>query len=160
GAPRTCGARTGGDGRRRWLCRAGEVLMRALIAAVLATGCSSILGIGDVTLTGDAAPDGPPVAPPNTVIGRTFNNCLTATGMTQVPSDNSAIIFSALIPDAGQASGYRTVTGSGKADGTFQIDNVPDGMEYILHIGRSYFVTKSHSIDQHFNTAGRCDTQF
>jgi cysteine-rich repeat protein len=133
-------------------------MLRAAILASLLAGCSSILGIGDVTLGGDGGTgDAPP--PPNTVIGRSFNHCITELGTVDHPADVSIVIIAALLPDATQPTGFRTVNGSGKADGTFRIDDVPDGVEYVLKIGRAYFVTKAHSIDHHFEEPARCDAK-
>jgi cysteine-rich repeat protein len=124
-------------------------MSRAWLLLVLA-GCSSIIGIGDVTFEGDAPP------PPNTVIGRSFYRCVAATGTADLPIDQSATIIQALLPDLTAPTGYRVVDGLGMADGTFRIDNVPDGLEYILKLGKRYFVTSAHVIDDHVEIAQRC----
>jgi len=130
-------------------------MKRAGLLLVLAS-CSKIIGIGDVTLNGDAGGDGLPPPPANTVIGKSFNRCVTATGMADTPVDQSATIIQALLPDAAEPTGFRVVSGSGQADGTFRIDNVPDGMEYVLKIGKQYFVTTVHSVEQRFDIPQRC----
>jgi cysteine-rich repeat protein len=135
--------------------------MRALLVVLLA-GCSSILGINDVTLVdGGSGTEG---APPNTVIGTFINRCTTPAGTMDAPFDLSTSIVQALLPDGTQTTGYRSVDGSGKADGTFRIDNVPDGIEYLLKIKNTnsatitvqYFVTSAHTIDIHFDGPIRC----
>ena len=124
-------------------------MARACLMVVLA-GCANIIGIGDVTLEGDAPP------PPNTVIGRSFYRCVTATGTSDLPNDQSATIIQALLPDPAEPTGYRVIDGRGMADGTFRIDNVPDGVEYMLKLGKEYFVTTAHAIDRHDEIARRC----
>jgi len=122
-------------------------MRRALLVLALA-GCSKILGIGDVT-RGDAGGD-TDSAPPNTVIGRAYIRYKTPSGDIDVPRDLTASVIRALIPDTNEASGFRTVAGSGKADGTFTISPVPDGAEYYLGIDRAYYVTTKHDIDHHY----------
>jgi len=134
--------------------------MRALLV-VLVTGCSSLLGINDVTLVDGGCGEG---APPNTVIGTFRNRCQTVAGVVDAPFDLSTSIVQALLPDSTQPTGYRSVDGSGKVDGTFRIDNVPDGMEYLLKIKNTnsatitvqYFVTSVHNVDIHFEQPIRC----
>jgi cysteine-rich repeat protein len=112
-------------------------------------GCSKILGIGDVTLgDGGVAMDS---APPNTVIGRAYTRFITPAGTTEEPRDLSALIVRALIPDATQPSGFQVVDGVGKADGTFSISPVPDGVEYYFRLDRQYFVTTQHVLDWHID---------
>jgi cysteine-rich repeat protein len=131
--------------------------MRAAVLLLLATGCSKILGIGDVQRGDGGTSDGTSVdAPPNTVVGREVTRCGTATGTTDVPFDLSQAVVAAMFVDATQPTGFRTVTGSGSADGTFTIHDVPDGMEYYLKIDRSYFVTTQHVIDLHYDEPVRC----
>ncbi len=138
--------------------------MRALLLAALvaATGCSNLLGLDDPRLadagTGDpdGPIDGPDIdAPANTVTGRSFNRFTHGTDVTEVPIDLSAAVIQALIPDGAQPTGFRTVSGTGQADGTFTINDVPDGMTYTLKIGRNYYVTSDHTIDQHFDLPTR-----
>lgn len=131
----------------------------ALSLVLLAAGCSNLLGLDDPRLTdgGDVGNDGAgPDAPPNTVVGRSFNRLTTAAGGTvDVPIDQSATLISAFLPDTAAPSGYRVVNGSGAADGTFAIDGVPDGQPYLLKIGRTYYVTSAHTISQHFEMPTR-----
>ena len=110
-----------------------------------ATGCSNLLGLDDPQLadagTGDVdAPDapidGPDIdAPANMVTGRSYNRFMTATGVTEQPIDLSASVIQALIPDGNEPTGFRTATGSGGTDGTFTINDVPDGVTYTLRFG-------------------------
>lgn len=141
--------------------------MRALALAALAaaTGCSNLLGLDDPQLADagggpdatDAPIDGPDIdAPSNTVTGRSYYRTTTvAAGVTEVPLDMTAAVIQALIPDPGQPSGYRVANGTGLADGTFTINDVPDGQTYLLKIGRAYYHTSDHTIDQHFEIPSR-----
>jgi cysteine-rich repeat protein len=135
--------------------------MRTLAVLVLAlAGCSKLLGITDVTV-GDAGGDGaaPPDAAPNTVTGRVFQRCLQVSGAPVVDqaTDVSGSIVVALLPD-GSPTGYAVRPGTGSADGTFVIHDVPDGMAYLLKIDRSYWVTSAHTIDVHGEVPLRCAT--
>jgi cysteine-rich repeat protein len=126
--------------------------MRALIlAAAGLMGCSQILGIDDVTQV-DAGG-----APPNTVIGRVYTRFRTPAGVTDVPSDASNMIIRAMIPDAGQPTGFVVVDGVGRPDGTLSISPVPDGVEYYLRLDRDYYVTTRHEIDFHVEYPVRSD---
>jgi cysteine-rich repeat protein len=130
--------------------------MRAGLVVLALAGCSNLLGITGVTrsdagMGGDAPAD----APPNTVIGKSHVTWVTAVGSTDVPRDLSVLPVRALIPDGSQPSGFQVVTGTGKADGTFAITPVPDGMEYTLQIDRNYYVTTQHVIDERYQYPAR-----
>ncbi len=124
--------------------------MRALGLIVLCAGCSSLLGIEDVTEE---------TAPPNTVIGTAATRCLQIGGFVEQPRDLSAASIRALIPDATDPSGFRTSLGTGTTDGTFRIDNVPDGVEYTFALDNAFYVTSQHLLDLHWDMATRCDPQ-
>ncbi len=130
------------------------------IAVVALGGCSKILGINDVTIRDGGGDDGGGGidAPPNTVVGKSFLRCLQVSGAPAVDltTDLSASIIAAMIPD-GSPTGYKVVSGTGSADGTFVIHDVPDGQEYLLKIDRNYWVTTSHVIDDHGEEPFRCD---
>ena len=124
-------------------------------AIALLSACSNLLGLHDPELIDGGAmmPD----APPNTVIGRDYRHCMTIDGKSaDVPTDLSTTTVAALVPESGDPTGYRTVAGAGKADGTFRIDSVADGMEYLLRLGDHYYVTSQHSIDVHDSVPQRC----
>lgn len=133
----------------------------ALVIAL--AGCSKVLGFKEVTAgdggmeTGvDGSTDaGMPVAPPNTVVGRIHATCHQASGDIESLPDLSQSIIQALIFDDGK-NAYRTVEGAGTADGTFRIDDVPDGVTYIFRFGTSYYVTDQHVIDHWSEMARRC----
>jgi cysteine-rich repeat protein len=135
----------------------------ALALVLAAAGCGNLLGFEDPKLTDagggddDGATDGQELdAPANTVVGRIFNRFTSTTGsVVETPTDASTAIIAAMIPDGTQPSGYRVVNGTGLADGTFRIDEVPDGQPYLLKIGRTYYWTTSHTIDQHFELPTR-----
>ena len=104
----------------------------------------------------DAAPDAV-VVPANTVLGRSTNTCVQASGNVVTPVDLSVnTVIKALIPDAGSATGYRVVVGKGSADGTFVIHDVPDGARYLLEFNNSYFDTTSHQVDNGGIVPERC----
>jgi cysteine-rich repeat protein len=124
-----------------------------LVLVVCAAGYSQILGLGDVT-RGDAGQ-----APPNTVIGRFYTHCMTEAASMDVPIDVSQEQIRALIPDASEPSGFRVSTGEGHTDGTFRIDDVPDGIEYYFAQGRVAWVTDQHVLDIHNNRPGRCNPE-
>lgn len=131
-----------------------------LAAGLLASaGCSKILGLDDVTRSdaGTTDIDAAIVAPPNTVVGKSTNRFLQVNGVKEAPRDMSAIVVAALIPDAAAPGKFTVVNGVGKADGTFTISPVPDGVEYILKLDRSYFVTTQHVIDYHLDNGYRGD---
>jgi cysteine-rich repeat protein len=140
--------------------RRAALVIALIIGLIIAlAGCSSVLGFKDVTV-GDAGTDGIPddatlVAPPNTVVGRSYAKCHQATGDVASPTDLSQSIIQALIFDD-SAQAYRTVEGASKVDGTFRIDGVPDGVTYMLRLGTVYYVTDQHVIDLSFETARRC----
>lgn len=116
---------------------------------------------GDAAI--DAAVDAPIDAagpPPNTVIGRSFTRCHQIGGDVEVPDDLSLAVMQALIPDGG-ATGYRIVAGRGKADGTFTIEGVPDGVKYLLQYAlpntlKAYYVTTQHDLRIFGEVSGRC----
>jgi hypothetical protein len=135
------------------------LVMRCALVIALA-GCSRVLGFNDVTL-GDGGTDagsdgGPLVAPPNTVVGRIYTRCLQPSGDVDAPTDLSQSIIQALVPD-GSARGYRTVEGVGKADGTFKIEDVPDGITYMFRLGTVYSVTDERVLDDAFVRLRRCE---
>lgn len=134
-------------------------LALSLFVAAAAAGCSNLLGLDDPRLTdgGDVSGDGPgPDAPPNTVVGRSFNRLTSAAaGTVDVPIDNSATLIAAFLPDPAEPTGYRVINGTGAADGSFMIDGVPDGQPYLLKLGRTYYMTSAHTITQHFEMPTR-----
>jgi hypothetical protein len=129
--------------------------MRRVALFITLAGCSNILGFKEVTL-GDAGGDsGSQIAPPNTVIGRAHSLCHQPSGDIDGAVDLSPAIVQALIPDT-TTGGHRTVDGVGKADGTFTINDVPDGVRYMFRIGPNYYETDQHVIDYYFETTRRC----
>jgi cysteine-rich repeat protein len=111
----------------------------------------------------DAAIDAPldaPGPPPNTVIGRSFTRCHQIGGDVEVPDNLSVAVIQALVPDSGP-TGYRVVAGRGKADGSFTIEGVPDGVTYLLQYSlpgsiSAYYVTTQHDIRLFAEVSGRC----
>jgi cysteine-rich repeat protein len=98
--------------------------------------------------------------PPNTVIGRSFTRCHQIAGDAESPDDLSGAVIQALVPDGGP-TGYRVVAGHGKADGSFTIEDVPDGVTYLLEYFppssiKAYYVTARHEISIFVEASGRC----
>jgi cysteine-rich repeat protein len=120
---------------------------RTLLAAVIAAfaGC---------------AQDGPGAgggngAPPNTVVGRVYATCHQLPADTDVPTDLTSTTIQAVISDT-SATGFHISPGIGLADGTFTITDVPDGTEYMLQLGSTYYVTDQQVIDAHSERSDRC----
>ncbi len=144
-------------------------MRRAALLLALA-GCNSILGIGDFTTGGDDTtgdggiePDAE-VIPPNTVIGHLRYDFVDYDGeVTTVGQDLTATTIQAYIPDPSEPTGFAVVDGTGEADGTFTIEDVPDGMTYYLKIvapgsgGGRWYVTDDHSPDLDRAASGRSD---
>lgn len=106
----------------------------------------------------DAGPiDAPTDARPDLVTGRRTTTYRTLIADETVPVDLSAAVVQALIPDESQASGFRTIDGTGNADGTFQLVGVEPGIEYYLKIDDRYWVTSAHAIELHDELAARRD---
>jgi len=133
---------------------------RALLVLPLLAGCNSLLGIEDLELS-----DAGVVAPPNTVVGTSHLVYISSAGETRVPEDLSGYTFQAFLPDDTEPSGFRVVDGAGTADGSFTIENVPDGQAYYLKVvapdaaGPSFYVTDLHVVDLDRSVGGRVDAQ-
>jgi cysteine-rich repeat protein len=153
--------------------------MRAAAAIlVFAGGCNAILGLGDVKSSAgaDAAPiDGrvdamPPdampgptcgTAPSGSIVGCSRITYVLSDAATMVVNkDLSRLTFSALVPSGNTFTA--TTPGPGKADGTFQIDGVPEGKSYYLEVIdndagglANYFYTDQRSIDLSYPVWGR-----
>jgi hypothetical protein len=139
------------------------MILRCAALVIALAGCSRVLGFKEVT-AGDGGTDpgadsstdaAMPVAPPNTVVGRIYTRCHQPSGDIELPTDLSKSILQALIFEDSR-NAYRTVEGAGKADGTFRIDGVPDGVAYIFRFGTSYFVTDQHVIEHWSELVRRC----
>jgi len=148
-------------------------MSRATIAVVLVAlaGCPSshpvVPGAPGDAVPGDAGPGdagpsdagpdaAPPLPPPNTVVGKEYQICHQLPADVVLPSDLSQSVIQAWIPDNSSATGYRVVTGTGKADGTFTINGVPDGTKYLLQIDSAYEATDQHVLDLHAEQGIRC----
>src|SRR6185503_13305164 len=130
-----------------------ETIRRTLIALIAAAGACGHDGRAD---DGPDNPDEPP--PPgshSTVAGRFYNTCHQIDGEVDVPVDLSRTVIRAWIPDPGP-TGFRAVAGTGLADGTFSIPDVPDGVVYLLNIGVAYYATDQHTLTSHGGRTGRC----
>ncbi len=98
----------------------------------------------------DAGPDAPPDAPtdarPDVVQGRSTFRHVFGDQAVDIPFDLTVLTVQALIPNG---SAFATAAGVAHADGTFEIDNVQPGVQYLLRLGRSYYVTDQHALDFH-----------
>jgi hypothetical protein len=101
-------------------------------------------------------PDGgdQPDLGPTSVQGTNVLTFVNDTTMSTQPVDLSSTTINAFVPDG--MGGFAMLAGTGLADGTFSIPNVPQG-SYLLQIGTQYFVTTSHSLDLGFTQQGRAD---
>src|SRR5438874_383634 len=77
------------------------------------------------------------------VTGTGMNNWITEAGIVPIPIDFSKQTIAALVP---MGQGFTTIPGTGKADGTFVIPNVP-AVTWYLQWGSSYVVTDRRSLD-------------
>src|SRR3954470_10243356 len=110
---------------------------------------------GDAGVTPDA------VVSATDVVGRFHATCHQASGNTDIPVDLSYRTVAARVPDASPA-GYRQVTGTGSADGSFVLHDIPEGASYFLtfsflvpHDVR-YYVTNGRVLDLNNDISGRC----
>jgi hypothetical protein len=86
------------------------------------------------------------------VSGYEYTTYIESTKVTNVPKDLTTAGIAALVP---QTNGtFTTIQGRGNADGTFVIDNVPNGT-YYLRAGNKYFVTDAESFDLTSAIGGR-----
>lgn len=76
---------------------------------------------------------------------------------TLQPFDLSATPIQALVPNA--SGGFDTLTGVGHSDGTFSIENVPEGY-YWLRFGSTYLWTSAGSVDWSNDLFGRADAVY
>ncbi|HSS00853.1 MAG TPA: hypothetical protein VLM79_27535, partial [Kofleriaceae bacterium] len=154
--------------------RSSHVL--AACAALLACGCSKILGLGDIAYV-DAStdsPDGPtgmtsdcPAPPANTVIACATITHVRTDGTTfTTRKDLSPFTIAAYISDSSK-SGFRIVSGVASSDGTARIEGVPDGTPFYFRIHNPqdptypwphYFFTDKHTLEIGTAEIGRDDT--
>jgi hypothetical protein len=94
------------------------------------------------------------LTPSGTISGKRIDTHWTASGSTAVPFDWTSAnqTISALIPQSGGS--FQTLTGTGAADGTFTIPQVPGGY-YWLQIYNTAYWTSSSTIDLGWKIAGR-----
>ena len=106
--------------------------MRLAALAFLAAGCNQIAGIGDVhSGSGEpGTPDGPPA--PVQLHGSSQITWMHPTGApTTSPEDLSGYTVRALVRDDTATGGFRSIAGTGGADGSFVIPTTSDGDVYV-----------------------------
>lgn len=86
------------------------------------------------------------------VTGYQYTNYVEATRTTNVPENLTMAGIAALVPQSNGS--FTTIQGRGNADGSFVIDNVPNGT-YYLRVGNQYFVTDADSFDLSDAEVGR-----
>lgn len=109
---------------------------------------------GSTSGDGDEQPGGPsglPAAIRGSVVGKLYGHC---PGNTERQTDLSSTPIEALVSDG--SGGHRGIAGVGRANGTFQIDGVPEG-RYLLHLGGlAYIDTDQRVIDDFGRLPIRC----
>ena len=122
--------------------------------ALCAVGCSG--NPSAMTLDGGAGPD---ASTAQNVTGTSITTYVLDTSTTTKPSDLSQVTIAALVPIS--TGGFTTITGQGKADGTFSIPNVPMGTYYLQlsdgFVTNSYTVTSARVLDLGRLVLGRSD---
>ena len=94
-------------------------------------------------------------SPTRTVNGLAQTTYISQSARTTVPIDFTTHTVEALVLD--NTGAFVSLPGSGAANGTFTIANVPTNGECILHSGRQYLVTTSNTPDFGFSVGGRPD---
>lgn len=97
------------------------------------------------------------VSPDGTISGTRIINTVTDAGDVPKPDDISMWVagsLAALVPDG--SGGFNTINGSGLADGTFTIPNVPAGY-YWFKSGTNYLWTNTSTMDLGYDKGGRMD---
>jgi hypothetical protein len=100
-----------------------------------------------------------PATTTRTVTGAQVIEWMSASAFELVPNDLSAIDVEALLEDG--SGGYTTLAGTGHADGTFEIPDVPDGPYWLRipdrFVNITYVRTSASAVDVGYQTQGRPD---
>src|SRR5438105_9972022 len=80
---------------------------------------------------------------------------ITANGQTQLPDNLINASYAVLVPN-GQG-GYNQLNGTGTANGTFTIPNVPAGSYYLKIDSTNYLWTSASNLDLGYAFPGRPD---
>ncbi|MBL0313336.1 MAG: hypothetical protein IPP78_11625 [Holophagaceae bacterium] len=91
---------------------------------------------------------------PKDVKGTRIIRTITNSGETAAPQDLTSTPISAFVPDG--MGGFMTISGTGLANGTFTIPQVPKD-EYWFRFGNSYVWTDEHKLDLDIFAYGRPD---
>ena len=131
--------------------------MRLAAIVLFAAGCNQVVGIGNVhSGSGEpGTPDGPPG--PGALHGTSQITWLHPTGNpTTSPEDLTGYTIRALIVDDTATGGFRSIAGTGNADGTFSIPaSVDPGSEVYVELTRPGAVTHAiYRVDRDALDAG------
>lgn len=123
------------------------------------TGAALPLAEGAEDCPANLCLDGTCLKPPPTpssgsraVTGYQYTTYIEASKTTNVPEDLTMAGIAALVPQTNGS--FTVIQGRGNADGSFVIDNVPNGT-YYLRVGNKYFVTDADSFDLTAAIGGR-----
>jgi cysteine-rich repeat protein len=135
-----------------------SVVKHLCVVALAVAGCNSILGVGDFT----TAP-----TDPDTVTGTSTISYILFDGQVQTgPEDLSKYVIKAYVPDG--LGHFEILDGVGRADGTFEIPDVPEGATYYLYLLYPqipnhpapiprFWVTDARTLDLGYHIVGRID---
>lgn len=94
-----------------------------------------------------------------TVTGSQKVGWVSASGFKLIPTDLSTFAVAALVDNG--SGGYTAIPGVGHSDGTFTIDNVPDGPYWLRVPGTlsssAYYRTTANAVDAGYTAQGRPD---
>jgi hypothetical protein len=102
----------------------------------------------------DAPPDMSPDVPTRTVTGHYILHLVSPSGDADVPIDLSHATVEVMVPPD-----FTPIVGTGSADGTFSVPNVPVG-EYYFVAGTHYYVTSADTLDLDTWAVGRSTAEF
>jgi hypothetical protein len=130
-------------------------LVGFVISCALGAGCPGNGSTPDAGSGSDGGDGGPPpdlAGSTVNVTGMRTNHFLNANGDHPAPSDLTNVTIAALVPDG--RGGLDTLPGTGRADGSMEIDAVPVG-PYWFQFDRIYLLTSASVVDWGFDIAGR-----
>jgi cysteine-rich repeat protein len=135
-----------------------SVVKHLCVVALAAAGCNSILGVGDFTTV---------PTDPDTVTGTSTISYILFDGQIETaPEDLTKYAIKAYVPDG--LGHFEILDGVGRADGTFEIPDVPEGATYYLYLLYPqipnhaapiprFWVTNARTLDLGYHVIGRPD---